>query len=272
MAYHITTATICFNNLDELKQTIASVDRQQVKPYEHLIIDGSTTNAIKDFLAGTSHPHYRKWISEPDEGISDAFNKGVYYANGDIVHLLNSGDLYYDESIIERELATFTQDPGVQWTHGRYLQQMGGHWVITGKKFDPRKLYRGFGKVGHPTMFVKKRLYEKHGYFDKRYRYSMDFDFLMRIRHEKFAYLPYPVTIFTPGGVSNVQWKAAFNEVVKSYVAHKGWDIRIASGYVFQMAFYSLMETRPGRWLLKQKNKHKLSNEPASLKQEAAQR
>ncbi len=268
MNYRITTATICFNNPEELKKTIASVDEQRVKPYEHLIIDGSTNNAIKNFLENTEHPPYRQWISEPDEGISDAFNKGVYHGQGDIIHLLNSGDLYYDESIIERELAIFENDPSVQWTHGQYLQKMGDHWIITGKPFDPDKLYRGFGKTGHPTMFVKKNLYEKHGYFDKSYRYSMDFDFLIRIRNEKFAYIPYPITIFTPGGVSNVKWKAAFNEVLRSYVKHKGWDIRILWGYIFQVIFYPLMQTSLGKWLIKRKNKGKIGEVPKALQED----
>lgn len=267
MGYRITTSTICFNNLEELKRTIASVDKQNSKPYQHLIVDGSTNNAIKDFLESTEHPDYREWISEPDEGITDGFNKGVYYAKGDIVHLLNSGDMYYDETVLEREYETFQKNPEIQWTHGQYLQYMGGQWVITGQRFNPSKLYRGFRKVGHPTMFVKKAMYEKHGYFDKAFRHSMDFDFLMRIRNEPFYYIQYPITIFTPGGNSNVNWKAAYDEVVKSYVRHKGWDWRILWGYCYQMLFYPLMQTALGRWLMKQKNKKRIQDEP-TMKEE----
>ncbi len=260
MAYQITIVTICFNNLKELKETISSVDIQKVKPYEHLIIDGSSNEEIKTYLENHDHPSYRRWISEPDEGISDAFNKGVYHAKGDVVHLLNSGDRYYDETVIEQEKDTFDNNPDVQWTHGQYLQKIGGNWIITGKPFDPSKLYRGFRKVGHPTMFVKKSLYNKHGYFDKTFRYAMDFDFLMRIRNEKFQYIPYPITIFTPGGVSNVQWKSAYDEIVRSYVKHKGWDLGILWGYLYQMTFNHLVQTHFGKWLLRLKNRRKLKN------------
>ena len=255
MGYRFSIATICFNNLEELKQTMASVDEQTVKPDEHWIIDGSTSSAIRDFLAGSKQPTYRHWLSEPDEGITDAFNKGVFHATGDVVHLLNSGDYYYDETVLARVKDVFEANPKVMWTHGQYLQQVAGEWVVTGEPFDPRKLYRGFGKVGHPTMFVKKQLYEKHGYFDPDYRHSMDYDFLVRIRHEPFQYIPYPITVFTPGGNSNINWQPAFREVIKSYTSHIGWDLRIVWGYLFQVFFNNLMKTGLGRSLLRLKYK-----------------
>lgn len=251
MAYRITISTICFNNLEELKQTISSVDNQESLPYEHIIIDGSTNKAIQQYLETHPQPAYRWWLCEPDEGITDAFNKGVYYATGDVVHLLNSGDYYFDETVLSRVQSVFEHNDEVMWTHGQYLQKVAGEWVITGEPFKPGKLYRGFGKVGHPTMFVKKALYEKHGYFDKAYQHSMDYDFLVRIRNEPYSYIPYPITVFMPGGNSNVNWKPAFHEVMRSYTTHIGWDYLIVWGYLYQLLFNNLMQTRLGRWLLR---------------------
>ena len=253
MPYRISVATICFNNPEELKRTIAAVDQQQHRPYEHVIIDGSTSDAIRNYLENTDQPSYRWWVCERDNGIADAFNKGVHNASGEVVHLLNSGDYYYDETVLERVQAVFDNQPEVMWTHGQYLQQIGGEWVITGSPFNPEKLYRGFGKVGHPTMFVKKELYERHGYFDTSFRHSMDYDFLVRIRHEPYSYIPYPITVFTPGGNSNINWKPAFLEVMHSYKTHIGWDTRILWGYAYQVFFNNLMQTRLGSWLLQLK-------------------
>ena len=73
----ISIITICYNNLQELLTTLASVDRQSVTPYEHWIIDGSSDNEIKNYLQINIQPTYRKWISEKDNGIADAFNKGL---------------------------------------------------------------------------------------------------------------------------------------------------------------------------------------------------
>lgn len=253
MAHQISIATICFNNLEDLKQTLQSVDQQTQLPSEHVIIDGSTTSAIREYLETTKQPSYRWWHCERDRGITDAFNKGVFHATGEVVHLLNAGDYYYDESVVARVQAVFDQDPNVMWTHGQYLQQIGGEWVITGEPFNPKKLYRGFGKVGHPTMFVKKALYHKHGYFDMSYRHAMDYDLLVRIRHEPFVYIPYPITVFTPGGNSNINWEPAFREVMRSYTTHIGWDLRILWGYLYQLIFNTVMQTRLGNWLMRLK-------------------
>src|SRR5215210_2579347 len=97
----ITIITRCFNNLQELITTCSSIDRQTLKPYEHWIIDGSTNNEIKNYLLSNPLPDYRKWISEPDKGIADAFNKGLSRATGNIVNMLNSADYYVDETILQ---------------------------------------------------------------------------------------------------------------------------------------------------------------------------
>ena len=78
----ISVITICFNNLEDVISTCQSVDIQVEKPFEHLIIDGSTSPAIKNYLETNTQPAYRRWISEKDDGISDAFNKGVLNASG----------------------------------------------------------------------------------------------------------------------------------------------------------------------------------------------
>lgn len=75
MKEKISIVTISFNNLEELQTTMARIDEQSYLPYEHIIVDGSTKPEIKDFLSKDQHPHYRSWISEPDKGISDAWNK-----------------------------------------------------------------------------------------------------------------------------------------------------------------------------------------------------
>ena len=83
-----------------------SVDRQQHAPYEHWIIDGSTNTEISGYLRDHPQPAYRKWINERDHGISDAFNKGVLRADGEIVNMLNSGDMYATDDVISSVMQT----------------------------------------------------------------------------------------------------------------------------------------------------------------------
>ena len=93
----LSIVTICFNNLQDLITTCKSVDDQHLKPFEHIIINGSTNSEIKNWYESSNHPSYRIIINELDGGISDAFNKGISKATGDVIHLLNSGDIYFDE-------------------------------------------------------------------------------------------------------------------------------------------------------------------------------
>src|SRR5688572_12942089 len=97
MSPTLSVITICFNNLQEVIETCLSVDEQTVLPYEHLIIDGSTNEEIVTWLIKSPQPSYRRWIHERDKGISDAFNKGIRNATGEVLHILNSGDKYSSE-------------------------------------------------------------------------------------------------------------------------------------------------------------------------------
>lgn len=259
MQYNLSIVTICFNNLEELKTTIESVDEQKLSPFEHIIIDGSTNKDIQEYLKSSQLPAYRQWISEPDEGISDAFNKGIQKATGDIIHILNSGDLYYDEHTTQKVLNTFESDTSIKWTHGQYVQEMGGNWIVTGKQFNPNELYRGMHKVGHPTMFVKKELYDQHGLFDISLKYAMDYDFLVRISQEKFKYIPEPLIIFTPGGLSNQQRIKAFNEIGAIYQRYFKPSFKFYYWRYRMLLFYKLVDTRLGSKLIALKNRKKLA-------------
>lgn len=208
---------------------MASVDRQRHLPDEHWIIDGSSDAAIQRMLQTEPQPLYRRWNSEPDGGISDAFNKGVRRCTGDIVHILNSGDYYPDPEVLSAVVAAFTEHPERQWIHGQYYQYTGGRWRLTGAPMKRRQLYRGMAKIGHPTMFVRRTLYERYGLFRTDYRYAMDYDFLLRIAGEHYAWLKRPLSVFTPGGASQGSRQAlrAFDESQRAYRERIGGDRRL---------------------------------------------
>src|SRR5688500_11908373 len=126
MKFSVSVITICFNNLEELIATCKSVDKQSRKPEEHLIVDGSSDEKILRWLQDQPQPTYRRWIHERDKGISDAFNKGITNAIGDVNHLLNSGDVYYDTDAIKMVMDVFNADPSIMWTHSAYVQNRGG--------------------------------------------------------------------------------------------------------------------------------------------------
>ncbi len=257
---NISIITICFNNPDELRKTCLSIERQICKPFEHLIIDGSTDLAIKNFLEGQQKPAYRRWIHERDNGISDAFNKGVKNAKGDILVMLNSGDTFYDKLSLEKVTEAFRQHPAVNWLHAKYSLQRGGQKVIIGKPFDPSKVYRGMRSISHQTMYVRKELFAKYGLFDTNLKIPMDYDFLIRIRHEPFYFLPEPIVDFDPQGVSTINYLQSLKEGSRVYrkyfgntLLHQLWQLRLKT-------LYYLLHSPVGKLLYKLKVWLKMEN------------
>ena len=226
--------TICFNNLQEVLDTCKSVDEQTIPPFEHLIINGSTEDTIEKYFETNDNIPYRKIFNEKDNGIADAFNKGIKKALGDVILLLNSGDLLYDQNVIKIVLEKFDADKNLMWLHGKYRYQRSGIWVTLGKPFEAKKLYRGMRSLSHQTMYVRKELYDKHGLYDNSFKIAMDFDFVARIRNEKFLFLDEILAINVPGGISSEKYNLSLKEgsrVVKKYLGfswkNKLWTLRL---------------------------------------------
>lgn len=255
----IAVITICYNNLAELQLTCSSVDEQKLLPDEHWIIDGSTNKEIYDWLNGQPQPGYRKWISERDNGISDAFNKGIEKSTGTVTHLLNAGDTYYDTQTISIVSKHFEAYPQIKWLHSLYVQNRGGVDVITGAPFRKDRLWKGMRTVAHPTMFVKKELYNRYGLFNTSFKVAMDYDFLIRIRNEEFIFINKPLVYFAPGGTSNTQFHRGLSEVKTSYFKYIGNSTKLVLWQARQKLLNLIMQTGIGRALFKLKNFNKIA-------------
>jgi glycosyltransferase involved in cell wall biosynthesis len=255
MRHSISIVTICFNNLDDLKRTCTSVDGQQEKPFEHYIIDGSTQHDIKHWLENTPQPYYRRWINERDKGIADAFNKGVRLSSGSIIYLLNSGDTLYDETVLSRVKDIFRQNEGLMWCHGKLKLMRGGEWVIVGKPFEKEKLYRGMRSVFHPTMHIKREVYERRGVYDVNVKIAMDYDFLCRLADEPFAFVDYPLAVFDPTGVSSSKYLEGVRESFRCYQKYFGFSFKQKVWYVRLAFLHKLLQSGLGKWLYRLKVK-----------------
>ena len=256
----ISIVTICFNNLEELKKTCASVEMQTLQPNEHLIIDGSTKPEIKYWLENNQQPGYRKWICERDKGIADAFNKGVRNVTGDIIYILNSGDTLYDNTILQRASDVFAKDSSIMWCNGKLNTLRGGIWVSVGKPFEKEKLYRGMRSVFHPTMYVRKAVYEKHGLFNVDIKMAMDYDFLCRIADEKNVFIDYPLATFDPTGVTSTKYLDAMDESYAIYRRYYGNSIK-QTLWSWRLTFlYYLLKSPLGKLLYSIKVKIGMQN------------
>ena len=217
--------TICFNNLQDLIKTCDSVDRQIEKPFEHIIVNGSTNDDIKDWFIAQNKNNYRLIINERDAGIADAFNKGILLAKGDLIHLLNSGDIYFDVNATQKVDKKFNNLPNVNWVSGNIVLHRVGSWVTIGKPFDKKQVYKGMRAISHPTWFVKKEVYDRLGLY-KNYSIAMDYDMMCRIKEEPYAYINYTLIKFDNTGVSNSRYLDSLKQNIEVYEANFGFSLK----------------------------------------------
>jgi len=181
----ISIITIVFNGEKYLEQTIKSVIEQSYTKIEYIIIDGGSSDGTVDILRKYDN-RINYWISEKDDGISDAFNKGISVSKGDIIGFLNSDDFYEKDVLFN--LSEFVKKQN--------LLKEKVPFIVHGKTYKidllNRKIKKNDNKIGwwmsvpfsHCSSFTSRSYIEKYGIFDKKFQIAMDVDFLMRGIHE----------------------------------------------------------------------------------------
>ena len=260
MTATISIVTICFNNPDELISTLRSVDSQDKQPFEHWIIDGSGTADIREYLENNDQPLYRKWICEKDEGIADAFNKGIVRSTGSLINILNSGDTYYDNTILSYVESFFTTHENISWLHGKYEMERAGKVIVIGKPFDVNQAYKGMRRVCHQSIFLKRSLHNQYGLYDKSFRLAMDYEFVLRIRREPFFFTDKVMIKFAPGGASTTSYFKALKEVEIAYKKQVGKSYLQKLWFLRQRILFTVQNTSMGRFLFSIKTRMKMEN------------
>lgn len=174
----VTVITPCFNSEKTIQRTIESVLHQTYQEIEYLIIDGaSTDNTLQIARSYESAFHGRMHIfSEKDEGIYYAMNKGIGMANGELVGIVNSDD-YYEPEAVEHMVKNRSKSPyQILYGFERILKDGQETAVVINHHTNlPNQM------ITHPTCFVTKKLYEDKGVFDTGYRFSADYEFMLRM-------------------------------------------------------------------------------------------
>lgn len=218
----ITLITVCYNSEATIKDTLESVLTQTFKNYEYLIIDAmnkdKTVNIIKEY---ESKFHGKlKWISEKDNGLYDAMNKGIEMATGDIIGIINSDDILASHRTLEFIEKTFVKN-NCSGTYSDLEIRDEETMTKVVRKFIVKT---GNYKLGwhppHPTLYLKKEIYQEFGNYNQEYKIAADYDFMLRIMKEssvKLRYIPKTLVYMRSGGVSTNGLKGYFKSFKESY-------------------------------------------------------
>ena len=204
----VSIITVSYNNEETITDTIRSVTTQDYPNIEHVFIDGGSTDGTLDLIeAGRDSASLL--ISEPDDGIYDALNKGISAASGDVIGFLHSDDFYPTSTVI-RNVISALDGSNIDAAYGDLIYVSEDEPTRPVRfwrsgDFTPRKLNYGW-MPPHPTLFVKSQIYDNLGRFNTSYRISADYDFILRLFSQKsfkVAYIPEVLVHMRLGGASN---------------------------------------------------------------------
>lgn len=212
----ISIITVCYNSEKTIFGTLRSVKEQEYDNFEHLIIDGQSTD--KTMLVVKSYYHHKLIVrSEPDRGIYDAMNKGVQLADGDVIGILNSDDIYIHKNVLNEVVSAFNSDPALDVILGDV------DFVTNDKSERVIRSYRATGfrtwmfRFGfmppHPGVFVRKAAYNRVGSYRINYKIAADFDFLLRlllIEGARFLVTGRHWVRMLNGGASTSGWRSNY--------------------------------------------------------------
>jgi glycosyltransferase involved in cell wall biosynthesis len=224
----VSIITVCYNSEATIESTIQSVLSQDYPSIEYLIVDGKSADKTLDITAKYASKIANQ-ISEPDKGIYDAMTKGVKLATGDIVGILNSDDVFSSDSIISDVVDIFIKDPSIDAVYGNIIyfkteapDKPVRTW-ITKPYYD--KFFDDGEVAPHPSLFVKKSVYDAIGAYFPDFKISSDYEFMFRafkVHHYKPYHLNKFVVKMRVGGESTKSFK---NVLIANREVRKAWEM-----------------------------------------------
>lgn len=208
----ISIITVAFNAIDTLADTLQSVAAQTYGEIEHIIIDGASTDGTQELIA--RHPgRVSRFISEPDNGIYDAMNKGLALATGEVIGFLNADDVYANDEVLQRvaELMAHNELDAV-FGDAEFVNPAHPTRSVRryrSERFRPDRIAWGW-MPAHPALFLKRRIYERYGGFRVDYRIAGDFELVARIFHDgtiRYRHVNEVWVRMRTGGISTGGWR-----------------------------------------------------------------
>lgn len=208
--------TINRNNAEGLKKTLDSVANQTCKDFEHIIIDGASTDdsveVIKNYENSVLHSspvthHQINWISEPDKGIYNAMNKGIRMAKSEYIQILNSGDCLAGDDVVEKMLAEVVRNCNPEIIYGNMIKNReDGRTVGKSTDLELTMLQFYVATLNHDCAYIRKNLFDEYGMYDENLKIVSDWKWYIKAivqGNVKPIYVNIDVSIFEIGGISS---------------------------------------------------------------------
>jgi glycosyltransferase involved in cell wall biosynthesis len=210
----ISLITVCFNSSSVIRTALESVLRQQGVELDYIVVDGGSTDGTVDILKEyeLQFASRMRMVSECDEGMYDAINKGIRMAKGDVVGILNADDRLEDENTLAAVAAAF--EPGIDCIYGD-IRFVRGESLKTTRYYSSRRWRPWMHNWGfmpaHPSVYVRREIFERVGNYKLGYDISADFEWMVRLlcrARVKTRYLPRSIVTMRLGGKSTAGLRA----------------------------------------------------------------
>lgn len=226
-----------YNGADTIREAIESVLAQTHPQLEYIVVDGASTDGTTNIVRSYGNRIHR-FVSEPDNGLYDAMNKGLRLATGDVIGILNADDLYRHPDVISRVVDRF-RETGADAVYGdlvyarrENLTEITRHWQAG--TYRPGAFLWGW-MPPHPTVFIRADVYRRYGYFNLELRSAADYELMLRFIHKhriKVAYLPEITVTMRTGGVSN---RSVQNRLRANREDRQAWQLNDLKPYFFTL-------------------------------------
>lgn len=227
----ISIITVTFNSASVIEHCLMSIENQSYKNVEQIIIDGASSDKTIDIL-NRHAKNISVLLSKPDKGIYHAMNKGLSLATGDIIGILNSDDFYNNNEVLSNVIKVFKEDPLLDACYADLLyvgrtdvSRIVRYWKSN--QFCPGSFSKGWC-TPHPTLFIRRSIYEKYGNFNVNYQIAADVDLTMRffeVNKIRVHHVPEIWVKMRVGGVSNKNLKNIFIQNIEILKALKSYGL-----------------------------------------------
>jgi glycosyltransferase involved in cell wall biosynthesis len=213
----ISIITVVYNAVTHIEKTIESVINQDFYDKEYIVVDGYSTDGTQTILRKYSDV-IDKMIIEKDNGIAEAFNKGLELANGEYIIFLNSGDCLFDSRVLSFVSSQIKAHKSPTILYGDCSLYDENQFFLRRVSVDYENLNvsRG-GLLPHPTVFTNRNYFDNYGNFDVSFKIAMDFDWMIRgILKERVINMHAVITKVLAGGVSTQNHKLVVSEIIRA--------------------------------------------------------